>query len=194
MLALVSEFNCFLRSRCSTEMWCPHDIGRDNWDWVGPPAWVRACFNSPEWGGGSSPVKTEPPQIVLLLLLCCCVVCCVLWLWLWCVVVCCGCGCCCGVVWCCAECCVCCVFLCCVLCAVCCVLCVVCCFTVSLFHCFTPLNACDVTTQLAPDAPSPGRNNIKEDRTTSCATLTTHQTPRRTCTTESPNCLGAVTA
>ena len=26
---------------------------------MGPPAWVRACFNSPEWGGGSSPVKTE---------------------------------------------------------------------------------------------------------------------------------------
>ena len=42
---------------------------RDSWDWVGPPAWERACFNSPEWGGGSSPVKTEPPQIVLLLLL-----------------------------------------------------------------------------------------------------------------------------
>ena len=69
LLALVSEFNCFLRSRCSMEMWCPDDIGRDGWDWVGPPAWVRACFNSPEWGGGSSPVKTEPPQIVLLLLL-----------------------------------------------------------------------------------------------------------------------------
>ena len=69
MLALVSEFNCFLRSRCSMEMWCPDDIGRDSWDWVGPPAWGRACFNSPEWGGGSSPVKTEPPQIVLLLLL-----------------------------------------------------------------------------------------------------------------------------
>ena len=34
----------------------------------------RACFNSPEWGGGSSPVKTEPPQIVLLLLLLCVVV------------------------------------------------------------------------------------------------------------------------
>ena len=51
------------------EMWCPDDIGRDSWDWVGPPAWGRACFNSPEWGGGSSPVKTEPPQIVLLLLL-----------------------------------------------------------------------------------------------------------------------------
>ena len=50
------------------EMWCPYDIGRDSWDWVGPPAWVRACFNSPEWGGGSSLVKTEPPQIVLLLL------------------------------------------------------------------------------------------------------------------------------
>ena len=34
-LALVSEFNC----RCSMEMWCPDDIGRDSWDWVGPPAW-----------------------------------------------------------------------------------------------------------------------------------------------------------
>ena len=51
------------------EMRCPDDIGRDSWDWVGPPAWVRACFNSSEWGGGSSPVKTEPHQIVLLLLL-----------------------------------------------------------------------------------------------------------------------------
>ena len=67
LLALVSEFNCFLRSRCSMEMWCPDDRGRDSWDWVGPPACVRACFNSPEWGGGSSPVKTEPPQIVFLL-------------------------------------------------------------------------------------------------------------------------------
>ena len=51
------------------EMWCPDDMGRDSWDWVGPPAWERACFNSPVWGGGSSPVKTEPLQIVLLLLL-----------------------------------------------------------------------------------------------------------------------------
>ena len=50
------------------EMWCPDDIRRDSWDWVGPPAWGRACFNSPEWRGGSSPVKTEPPQIVLLVL------------------------------------------------------------------------------------------------------------------------------
>ena len=72
LLALVSEFNCFLRRRCSVEMWCPDDIGRDSWDWVGPPTWERACFNSPEWGGGSSPVKTE---LVLLLLW--------LWLWLW---------------------------------------------------------------------------------------------------------------
>ena len=69
LLALVSEFNGFLHSRCSMEMWCPDDIGRDSWDWVGPPAWERACFNSPEWGGGSSPVETEPPQIVFLLLL-----------------------------------------------------------------------------------------------------------------------------
>ena len=69
LLALASEFNCFLRSRCSMEMWCPDDIGRDSWEWVGPPALGRACFNSPEWGGSSSPVQTEPPQIVLLLLL-----------------------------------------------------------------------------------------------------------------------------
>ena len=64
---LVSEFNCFLRSRCSMEMWCPDDIGRDSWDWVGLPAWGRACFNSPEWGGGSSPVKNgaSPDCIVV---------------------------------------------------------------------------------------------------------------------------------
>ena len=68
LLALESEFDCFLRSWCFMEMWCPDDIGRNSWDWVGPPAWETACFNSPEWGGGSSPVKTEPPQIVLLLL------------------------------------------------------------------------------------------------------------------------------
>ena len=71
LLALVSEFNCFLRSRCSMEMWCPDDIGRDSWDWVGPPAWERACFNSPERGGGSSPVKTELPRLYY----CCCCCC-----------------------------------------------------------------------------------------------------------------------
>ena len=39
LLATVSEINCgcFLRSRCSTQMWCPDDIGRDSLDWVGPP-------------------------------------------------------------------------------------------------------------------------------------------------------------
>ena len=72
LLALVSEFNCFLRSRCSMEMWCPDDRGRDSWDWVGPPAWERACFNSPECGESSSPVKTEPLQIGLLLLVVSC--------------------------------------------------------------------------------------------------------------------------
>ena len=50
LLALASKFNfrCFLRCRCFMEMWCPDDIGRDSWDWLGPPAWVRACFNSPK--------------------------------------------------------------------------------------------------------------------------------------------------
>ena len=42
LVAPVSEFNCFLRSRCSVEMWCPDDIGRDSRDWVGPLAWGRA--------------------------------------------------------------------------------------------------------------------------------------------------------
>ena len=28
--------------RCSMEMWCLDDIGRDCWDWVGPPTWERA--------------------------------------------------------------------------------------------------------------------------------------------------------
>ena len=69
LLALVSEFNCFFRCRYSMEMWCPDDIGRDSWDWVWPSAWEKACFNSTEWGEGSSPVKTEPHQIVLLLLM-----------------------------------------------------------------------------------------------------------------------------
>ena len=55
-------------SVCSMEMWCPDDIGRDSSDRVGPPTGERAWFNSPEWSGGSSPVKTEPLQIVLLLL------------------------------------------------------------------------------------------------------------------------------
>ena len=50
------------------EMWCPDDMGRDSWDWVGPPAWWSACFKSPKWAAPRL-LKTEPPQIVLLLLL-----------------------------------------------------------------------------------------------------------------------------
>ena len=131
-------------------MWCPDDIRRDSWDWVGPPAWGRACFNSPEWGGGS------PDCIVVDVVCCCCVVvwlcgcvvvwlcgCVVVWLWLLCVVV------------------------------VCCVLCVVCC----VFHCFIVslfFNACDVTTKLAPDAPSPRRKtnlDHAESILSTCSTI-----------------------
>ena len=62
------------------EMWCPDDIGRDSWDWVGPPAWVRACFNSPEWGGGSSPVKNgASADCIIVVVVCCVVVCRLLW-------------------------------------------------------------------------------------------------------------------
>ena len=50
LLALVSEFNCFLRSRCSMEMWCPDDIGRDGWDWVGPPVRVESMLQLPRVG------------------------------------------------------------------------------------------------------------------------------------------------
>ena len=59
----------FFRSRCSMEMWCLYDIGRESWDWVGLPAWERTCFNSPEWCGGSSLVQTEPPQIVFIVVI-----------------------------------------------------------------------------------------------------------------------------
>ena len=33
---------CFLRCRCSMEMWCSGDKGRESWGWVGPPAEERA--------------------------------------------------------------------------------------------------------------------------------------------------------
>ena len=60
-------FQTYLIASCSMEMWCPDDIGWESWDWVGPPAWERACFNSPEWGGGlsRSRKKKERPQIVV---------------------------------------------------------------------------------------------------------------------------------
>ena len=75
LLALVLEFNseCFLRSRCSMEMWCPDDVGRDGWDGDGPPTWERAWFNSP----GSSPVKKG----ALSRLDCCCCWCVVVGRW-----------------------------------------------------------------------------------------------------------------
>ena len=66
LLALVSEFNCILRSRCSMDMWCPDDIKRVSWGWVGPPTWERACYKSPEWGGGSLPVKNgASPECII---------------------------------------------------------------------------------------------------------------------------------
>ena len=39
--ALVFNQRCFLRCRCSMEMWCPDDRGQESWDWVGSPTWGR---------------------------------------------------------------------------------------------------------------------------------------------------------
>ena len=36
------DHTCFLRCRCSMQMWCPDDTGRESWDWVRPPTWERA--------------------------------------------------------------------------------------------------------------------------------------------------------
>ena len=68
----VSEFNfgCFLRSRCSMEKWCLHDIGLDSWDWVGPPTWKRACFNSPRVEWRLLPLLTR--SLPRLFCCCCC--------------------------------------------------------------------------------------------------------------------------
>ena len=54
-ISITVYHRCLLRCRCYVKKWCPDEKKRDSWDWVGPPAWRRACFNSPEWGGGSSP-------------------------------------------------------------------------------------------------------------------------------------------
>ena len=45
------------------EMWCPDDIGRDSWDWVGPPAWGEHA-STPQ-SGVEAPrlLETESPQI-----------------------------------------------------------------------------------------------------------------------------------
>ena len=63
LLAFVSGFNkrCFLRSRCSMEMWCPDDTGRDSWDWFGPPTWESmiqlpsVAWDLPACQNGASP-------------------------------------------------------------------------------------------------------------------------------------------
>ena len=60
-----TRVDCFLSSRCSMEMWCPDDTGRDSWDW----GRLRGREHDSTLHGGSSPVKTERPQTVLLLLL-----------------------------------------------------------------------------------------------------------------------------
>ena len=81
LLALVSEFNCFLGSRCSMEMWCPDDTGRDSWDWVGRV--LGREHASTHQSGVEAPrlLKRSLPRLYC----CCCVYC-----------VCCACACGCG--------------------------------------------------------------------------------------------------
>ena len=59
------------------EMWCPDDIKRDRWDWVGPPPWEKAWFNPPEWGQAPRLLKRSLPRLdcccwELLVGVCCC--------------------------------------------------------------------------------------------------------------------------
>ena len=74
MLALVSEFNCFLRSRCSMEMWCPDDIGRDSWDWVGRLL-GREHASTPQ-SGVEAPRLLKRSLTRLYYCRCCCCCCC----------------------------------------------------------------------------------------------------------------------
>ena len=78
LLAKVSEFNCFLRSRCSMEMWCPDDIGWDSWDWVGPPAWGEHA-STPQ-SGVEAPrlLKWSLTRLYYCCCCCCCCCCCLL--------------------------------------------------------------------------------------------------------------------
>ena len=66
--ASVSEFNCFLRGRCSMEMWCPDDTQRGIAA-IGSDNLLGREHDSTPQGGGSSPVETDPLQIGSLLLL-----------------------------------------------------------------------------------------------------------------------------
>ena len=101
-------------------MWCLDDMVRDSWDWVGPPAWERACFNSQSGVEAPRLLKRNLSRLYC----CCCVVVgvlCVLCVFVLCCVV------------------LCCVVLCCVvlLCVLCCVVllcvCCVCCVVLLLW-------------------------------------------------------------
>ena len=42
LFSIMLIFRCFLHRRCSMEMWCPDDKGRESWVWVGPLTGGRA--------------------------------------------------------------------------------------------------------------------------------------------------------
>ena len=49
----------FLRSQCSTHMWCPDDIGRDSWVWVVAPSQGESMTHFPRSGVVSPRRKTR---------------------------------------------------------------------------------------------------------------------------------------
>ena len=75
------------------EMWCPDDIGRDSWDWVGPPAGGEHASTPKSGVEAPRLFKRSLTRLYYCLLLCCCDVLCFAVL---CIVL---CGVVCGSVW-----------------------------------------------------------------------------------------------
>ena len=54
------------------EMWCPVDIGRHSWDWVGPPTWEREHASTPRMGWRLLASPDCISVVVVIVVVCCC--------------------------------------------------------------------------------------------------------------------------